>query len=61
MRYRGENLLNPQGEPPLLMHAEKIRTAYMPNFRLDPREVFILMSFVGAIAYLLGYVVATYG
>ncbi len=43
------------------MHAEKIRTAYMPNFRLEPREVFILMGFVGAIAYILGYIVAMYG
>ncbi len=38
------------------MHAEKIRTAYMPAFRLDPREVIILMSFVGVAAYLLGFV-----
>ncbi len=43
------------------MHAEKIRTAYMRDFRLEPREVFILMSFVGVVAYLLGYIVAMLG
>ena len=41
----------------MVMHAEKIRTAYMPSFRLDPREVMILMSFVGVAAYLLGFVI----
>ena len=39
------------------MHAEKIRTAYMPSYRLDPREVLIVMSFVGVAAYLLGFVI----
>ncbi len=39
------------------MHAEKIRTAYMPSFRLDPREVMILMGFVGVAAYLLGFII----
>jgi hypothetical protein len=39
------------------MHAEKIRSAYIPSFRLEPREVIILMSFVGAAAYLLGFIV----
>ncbi len=39
------------------MHADKIRTAYMPSFRLDPREVIILMSFVGVAAYLLGFII----
>ncbi len=39
------------------MHSEKIRTAYMPSFRLDPREVMILMSFVGVAAYLLGFII----
>ncbi len=43
------------------MHVEKIRTAYIPDFRLEPREVFVLMSFVGVIAYLLGYIVAMFG
>ena len=43
------------------MHAEKIRTAYMPSFRLEPREVFILMGFIGAIAYLLGFIVGMMG
>lgn len=39
------------------MHAEKIRTAYMPSFHLEPREVLVLMSFVGVAAYLLGFIV----
>ncbi|HYM39086.1 MAG TPA: hypothetical protein VEY12_02925 [Thermoplasmata archaeon] len=39
------------------MHVEKIRTAYMPSFRLEPREVLILMSFVGVAAYLLGFII----
>ncbi len=39
------------------MQAEKIRTAYMPSFRLEPREVMILMSFVGVAAYLLGFII----
>ncbi len=39
------------------MHAEKIRNAYMPSFRLDPREVLVLMSFVGVAAYLVGFVI----
>ncbi len=39
------------------MHAEKIRTAYMPSFRMEPREVLILMSFVGVAAYLLGLII----
>ncbi len=29
----------------------------MPSFRLDPREVIILMSFVGVAAYLLGFII----
>ncbi len=39
------------------MHAEKIRTAYMPSFRMEPREILILMSFVGVAAYLLGFII----
>ncbi len=39
------------------MHAEKIRTAYMPSFRMEPREIMILMSFVGVAAYLLGFII----
>jgi hypothetical protein len=38
------------------MHAEKIRTAYMPSFRLEPREAIIVMGFVGVAAYLLGFI-----
>lgn len=43
------------------MHAEKIRTAYMPAFHLEPREVIILMGFVGAAAYLLGLIMGMSG
>ncbi len=39
------------------MHAEKIRSAYMPSFRMEPREILILMSFVGVAAYLLGFII----
>ncbi len=29
----------------------------MPSFRLDPREVIILMGFVGIAAYLVGFII----
>jgi len=37
------------------MHAEKVRTANLPAFRLNPGDAVILMTFVGSIAYLLGF------
>ncbi len=43
------------------MHADKIRTAYMPAFRLEVRDVLILMGFVAAAAYFLGFMVGMMG
>jgi hypothetical protein len=37
------------------MHAEKVRTANLPGFRLNPGDALILMSFIGIMAYLLGF------
>lgn len=36
------------------MYADKIRTADVPGFRLEPREAVALMSFIGLTGYLLG-------
>ncbi len=43
------------------MHAEKIRTAYMPAFSLEVKDVLILMGFVAAAAYLLGFMIGMMG
>jgi len=39
------------------MHADKIRTANLPAFRLEPRDAVIVMCFVGTAAYILGFIV----
>ncbi|HYT00838.1 MAG TPA: hypothetical protein VEO20_09260 [Thermoplasmata archaeon] len=39
------------------MHAEKIRTANIPAFRLEPRDAVVLMSLIGITAYILGLIV----
>ncbi len=43
------------------MHADKVRTGYMPAFRLEVKDVLILMGFVAAAAYLLGFMVGIMG
>jgi hypothetical protein len=39
------------------MHADKIRTADLPGFRLEPKEAVFLISFIGVAAYALGFLV----
>jgi len=39
------------------MHAEKIRTANIPAFRLEPRDAVIVMSLIGITAYVVGLLV----
>ena len=39
------------------MHADKIRTADLPVFRLEPRDAVYMTAFIGAAAYLIGFVV----
>jgi len=39
------------------MHAEKIRTANLPGFRLETRDAMILISFIGILGFILGLVV----
>jgi len=39
------------------MHPDKIRTANLPEFRLEPRDAVVMMSFIGFAAYMLGFVV----
>lgn len=39
------------------MHADKIRTASLPIFRLDTRDAIVLMSFIGIVGFALGLVV----
>jgi hypothetical protein len=39
------------------MHADKIRTANVPAFRLEPRDAVVLVSLIGIAAYLVGFVV----
>ncbi len=39
------------------MHAEKIRTANLPGFRLETRDAMILISFIGILGFVLGLVV----
>ena len=39
------------------MHAEKIRTANLPSFRLSPKDAVIILSLIGIGAYILGFFV----
>jgi len=39
------------------MHADKIRTANVPAFRLEPRDAVMLVSLIGIAAYVVGFVV----
>ena len=39
------------------MHAEKIRTADLPSFRLEPRDAVIVVSLIGIAAYVIGFIV----
>lgn len=39
------------------MHAEKVRTADLPAFRLAPFEAVTLATFVGILGYLIGFFV----
>ncbi len=39
------------------MHAEKIRTANIPAFRLEPKDAVIVVSVIGVAAYILGFIV----
>jgi len=40
-----------------LMLADKIRTVNNPAFRLEPRDAVYIVSFIGALAYILGFLV----
>ncbi len=37
------------------MHAEKIRTADLPAFRLNPKDATIMLCLIGVGAYILGF------
>ena len=39
------------------MHAEKIRTANLPSFRLSPKDAVVILSLIGIGAYILGFFV----
>jgi hypothetical protein len=39
------------------MHADKIRTANIPTFRLEPRDAVVVISVIGIAGYLLGFIV----
>ena len=39
------------------MHAEKIRTADLPAFRLDPKDATIMLCLIGIGAYILGFLI----
>ena len=39
------------------MHAEKIRTADLPGFRLEPRDAVVVVSLIGIAAYIIGFIV----
>ena len=39
------------------MEADKIRTANIPMFRLEPRDAVVLVSLVGIAAYVIGFIV----
>lgn len=41
----------------MMMHAEKIRTANLPLFRLETRDAVIIMSFIGILGFALGLIV----
>jgi hypothetical protein len=39
------------------MHAGKIRSANLPIFQLDPKNAVVLIGLIGALAYIVGFVV----
>jgi len=39
------------------MNADKVRTANVPSFRLEPRDAVIVISLIGAAAYVIGFIV----
>jgi len=39
------------------MHAEKIRSANLPAFQLDPRSAVVIIGFIGVLAYIVGFLV----
>jgi len=39
------------------MHVEKIRTADLPRFRLEPRDAVVVVSLIGIAAYIIGFIV----
>ncbi len=39
------------------MIADKIRTADLPAFRLEPRDAVLVVSLIGVVAYVLGFLV----
>jgi len=39
------------------MHPDKIRTANLPAFRLEPKDAVMVVSLVSVVAYVLGLVV----
>lgn len=39
------------------MHPDKIRTANLPAFRLEPKDAVILMCLIGVSAYVFGLLV----
>ena len=41
----------------MAMHAEKIRTADIPRFRLETKDALVLICFIGLAAYVIGFVV----
>lgn len=51
---RPERLIPPQRKA-LVMHADKIRTANIPAFRLEPKDVVVLVSVIGIAAYIFGF------
>ena len=54
-RYPPAKLHIEGGEPSLQMHAEKVRTANLPIFSLEPKDALFMISFVGVAAYVLGF------
>jgi hypothetical protein len=40
-----------------VMHAGKIRSANLPIFQLDPKNAVVLIGLIGALAYVVGFVV----
>ena len=39
------------------MNADKVRTANLPSFRLEPRDAVIVISLIEAAAYVIGFIV----